>query len=82
MARYVLSGAPNLYADHIKNRIGHVFSAHLHFPGDLDLDQTRFHLCKTSITMDDPNCRQSTTATATMVEYRHKAFRFGQIVAQ
>jgi predicted MPP superfamily phosphohydrolase len=79
MAKYVLSCAPNLYSQYIENRIAHVFSAHLHFPGDLRLDNTRFHLCNMSITMNDPNRSQSTIATATMIEYKQNAFAFRDI---
>ncbi len=79
MVKYVLSAVPNLYAQYIKNRIAHVFSAHLHFPGELHLDHTHFHLCNMSITMDDPNRSQSSIATATMIEYIDNELRFRDI---
>lgn len=79
MVKYVLSAVPDLYARYIKNRIAHVFSAHLHFPGELRLDNSRFHLCNMSITMDDPNRSQSCTATARMIEYRENELIFRDI---
>ena len=79
MAKYVLSGAPELYAQQIKNRVPHVFTAHLHFPGDLHCDTTRFHLCNMSITMYDPHRDQSATASATMIESTQDTFAFRKI---
>jgi predicted MPP superfamily phosphohydrolase len=78
MAKYVLSGAPNLYA-HLQNRVSHVFSGHLHFPGDLLCDITRFHMCNMSISMQDPNRNQNAIASATIIERKFNAYSFRQI---
>ena len=79
MAKYVLSSAPDFYAQYIKDRLAHVFSAHLHFPGDLHIDSTRFHLCTMSITMDDPHRNYSTVATAKIVECAANSIVFRDI---
>ena len=68
MAKYVLSGSPDLYNEHIRNRIPHVFSGHLHFAGNLTSDTTHFHLCNMGITMYDPHRDQGTVASATVIE--------------
>ncbi|MDA0711451.1 MAG: metallophosphoesterase [bacterium] len=68
MVKYVLSGAPGLYQDLLKDRVAHVFSGHLHFGGDLSTDTTRFHLCNMSISMTDPNRQQNAVASATVIE--------------
>ncbi|NKB71367.1 MAG: hypothetical protein GKR89_30200 [Candidatus Latescibacteria bacterium] len=68
MAKYVLSSVPHFYSRYIEDRSAQVFSAHLHFPGDLLIGRSRFHLRTMSITMDDPNRAQSTVATAAIVE--------------
>ena len=68
MAKYVLSGAPDLYFEYIVDRVSHVFSGHLHFAGDLNRDVTRFHLCNMSITMYDPSRDQNAVASATVIE--------------
>jgi predicted MPP superfamily phosphohydrolase len=81
MAKYVLSSSPDFYPRFVENRLAHVFSAHLHFPGDLHLGCTRFHLCTMSITMDDPNRSQSTRATATLVDFKGDAVVFEKISA-
>ncbi len=82
MAKYVLSSAPYFYARYIKNRVPHVFSAHLHFPGDLHIDSTRFHLCTMSISMDDPHRSQSTVAAAKIIECSENALLFRDIIAE
>lgn len=81
MAKYVLSSAPDFYTQYIKDRLAHVFSAHLHFAGDLHIDSTRFHLCTMSITMDDPHRSYSTVATAKIVECSKDALVFRDIFA-
>ena len=68
MVKYVLSGAPDLFDDHVEGRIPHVFSGHLHFAGDLSRGDTRFHLCNMGITMHDPHRDQGAVASATLVE--------------
>jgi 3',5'-cyclic AMP phosphodiesterase CpdA len=78
MVKYVMSGAPNLYSL-IKNRVYHVFSGHLHFPGDLICDATRFHLCNMSISMSDPNRKQNAVGSATIIERNERAFTFRKI---
>jgi 3',5'-cyclic AMP phosphodiesterase CpdA len=82
MVKYVLSGAPNLYADQIKDRFSHVFSGHLHFPGDLTCDTTRFHLCNMSISMNDPNRSQNAVASAILIEKDGSAFSLRKIEAE
>ena len=79
MSKYVLSGSPNLYPHHIKGRIPHVFSGHLHFAGNLECDATRFHLCNMGITMYDPHRDQSAIAQATLIEGQPNALSFRQI---
>jgi len=79
MIKYVLSGAPNLYLDHIKDRVAQVFSGHLHFAGDVTCDATRFHLCNMSISMHDPNRNQNAVASATVIERDRDIFRFRKI---
>jgi 3',5'-cyclic AMP phosphodiesterase CpdA len=79
MIKYVLSGVPNLYAEHLVDRVSHVFSGHLHFAGDLKRDTTRFHLCNMSITMYDPSRDQSAVASATVIEGGGDDFVFRKI---
>lgn len=76
MVKYVLSGAPNLYAECIEDCVSHVFSGHLHFAGDLRCGNTRFHLCNMSITMYDPNRDQGAVASATVIEDAGDGFVF------
>jgi len=82
MAKYVLSSAPDFYTQYIKSRVPHVFSAHLHFPGDLHIDRTRFHLCTMSISMSDPHRSYSTIATARIVECKKNALVFRDISSE
>ncbi len=82
MVKYVISAEPDLYGEHIENRIAHIFSGHLHFFGDIQLANTRFHLCTMSITMDDPHRSYGTVATAKIVEYGQGAFTFRELVVQ
>lgn len=79
MAKYVLSGAPHLYLEQIKNRVSHVFSGHLHFAGDLNCDVTRFHLCNMSITVYDPNRDLGAAARATVIEGNGNTCTFRKI---
>lgn len=80
--KYVLSGAPDLYEQRIRNRFTHVFTGHLHFPGDLHVDATRFHLCDMCITMFDPNRQQGCDASALIVERNSGMFSFRRIYAR
>ena len=80
MAKYVLSSAPHFYRRYLEGRSMHIFSAHLHFPGDLHIDRSRFHLRPMSITVSDPHRAQSTVAAAAIVEGTKKAFSIGEVV--
>lgn len=82
MVKYVISGAPDLYGQYIEHRIAHVFSGHLHFSGDLQLDNTRFHLSTMSITMNDPHRSYATVATAKIIEYKQDALAFRDIMVE
>jgi 3',5'-cyclic AMP phosphodiesterase CpdA len=80
MAKYVLSGAPNLY-NIIKNRVSDVFTGHLHFAGDVSSDTTHFHLCNMSISMHDPHRDQSSIASATILESSGNTLLYRKITA-
>lgn len=81
MTKYVLSGSPNLYTEHIQNRIPHVFSGHLHFAGNLTHGTTHFHLCNMGITMNDPHRDQGALASATVIEGYRGALEIRKLVA-
>jgi hypothetical protein len=49
---YVQSGSPGLFADAIEDRIRHVFTGHLHFPGTVQDGGTTFHLLDGSFSRD------------------------------
>jgi 3',5'-cyclic AMP phosphodiesterase CpdA len=68
LAKYVSSGAPDLYPAVARGNVTAVFSGHLHFPGLLRHESTTFHLCGMSIGMHDPNRDQTTVAQALIVE--------------
>ena len=80
MKKYVLSGAPNLYGRVLRGRIDSVFSAHLHFPGQLRVDSSDFHLCDMSISMRDPNRNSSCRATAYLLDWDSKQCRTTSLV--
>lgn len=42
--KYVQRGSPNLFEDHLKGRIDAVFSGHLHFPAEVELDGCSQHI--------------------------------------
>jgi 3',5'-cyclic AMP phosphodiesterase CpdA len=69
MAKYVLSGAPDLYRESLKGRVDHVFSGHLHFSGDLVVDTTDIHLCDMSISMHDPHRNSTRKGTAYVIDW-------------
>ena len=79
MKKYVLSGAPNLYAI-LQNRVSDVFTGHLHFSGDLICDTTHFHMCTMSITTNDPNRKHNTIACATIIERSGNTLMYRKIV--
>ncbi len=62
LQKYVMSGAPRLFADVISQRAAHLFSGHLHFSGELRLRSTQVHLCRMGITQGN------VPAEATIVE--------------
>lgn len=80
MIKYVLSGASDLYVEHIQGRIPHVFSGHLHFAGDLSRDITRFHLCNMGISMNDPHRKQGAVASSTVIEEDGSTFGIRKIM--
>ena len=79
MIKYVLSGARDLYVDHIQGRIPHVFTGHLHFEGNLRRDSTRFHLCNMGISMYDPHRNQGAVASATVIEGNGRTLGFRKV---
>ncbi|MDA0744916.1 MAG: metallophosphoesterase [bacterium] len=82
MKKYVLSGTPDLYDRCLKNRVEHVFTGHLHFPGLLELDGTGFYLCDMSITMHDPNRNSSSMASAWLVQYEYGQFGIRKLTVE
>ena len=68
MAKYVLSGAPDLYTKCLVGRVAHIFTGHLHFSGELSRGETQFHLCNMGISMFDPHREQSAVASAIIIE--------------
>lgn len=80
MAKYVLSGAADFYTRFVKDRIPHVFTGHLHFPGDLTVDHTRFHLRNMGISMTDPHRKQNAIASAAVIDVAGGTFRFGDLL--
>ena len=63
LKKYVQSRSPALYPEGIRNRISHVFTGHLHFPGTVEYESTVFHMLGMSVSIDD-----HAPASATIVE--------------
>ncbi len=73
LKKYVQSGTPDLYRDVLKARVTDIFTAHLHFPGLLEDESTRFHLCGLSTSIHDPYRNQTAVAEALVVEQSNGA---------
>lgn len=53
LKKYVQSGAPWVYPEGLAGRVQHVFTGHLHFPGEIRVDQTGMHMLGMGITRAD-----------------------------
>ena len=82
MKKYVLSGAPNLYAETLQGRVDSVYSAHLHFPGKVSVDSSEFYLCDMSISMRDPNRNSSCLASAAVLDWDSKTCSVTDLVVR
>jgi predicted MPP superfamily phosphohydrolase len=68
LRKYVMSGAPELYPQTLKDRISFMFSAHLHFGGHLQCHSTQVHLCSMSTSISKHGEGQARTAEATIIQ--------------
>jgi predicted MPP superfamily phosphohydrolase len=80
LKKYVMSGAPKLYSEVLKNRINHMFSAHLHFGGELNLDSTEIHMANMSISIEKLKKERSVSAEAYILEGTKKELKVKKIM--
>lgn len=53
LEKYVQSGAPRLFDECLRHQVDAVYSAHLHFPGRLEVDGTEMHMLSMSTVSDE-----------------------------
>lgn len=60
LEKYVQRGSPELFDRHLRGRVDAVFSGHLHFPAEADVDGTRQHILPPCIHVAPPYPEQGT----------------------
>ncbi len=68
LTTYTMSGSPNLYNNCLKNRVHQIYTAHLHFPGQVTQNSTTFNMLPMSISMHDVDNNITSIASATILE--------------
>jgi len=82
LKKYVQSRSPMLYDEAIRNRISHVFTGHLHFPGTVQYEQTVFHMLGMSVSIENHAAASATIVEATSSNLEIRKVRATTLGAQ